>query len=78
MTKKKTQSTADRDKQEDKVDRQMRESFPASDPPAFAGGQHFIGAPKERKSKRTSPKSRDVERAERKVRDGRARNPENY
>ncbi|MGD0142691.1 MAG: hypothetical protein ABSC92_06010 [Rhizomicrobium sp.] len=27
------------------VDRQSEDSFPASDPPSYAGGQHSIGEP---------------------------------
>lgn len=33
---------------EEKIDRQMEDSFPASDPPSFSGGNHIIGAPGER------------------------------
>jgi hypothetical protein len=33
-----------------KVDEQGEESFPASDPPAFMGGQHIVGAPKKRET----------------------------
>jgi len=35
---------------EEKIDAQMADSFPASDPPSFSGGNHTIGAPKERES----------------------------
>ncbi|HUO01820.1 MAG TPA: hypothetical protein VMU31_03505 [Rhizomicrobium sp.] len=34
--------------EEEKIDRQMEDSFPASDPPSFSGGKHIIGAPGER------------------------------
>jgi hypothetical protein len=37
-------------KQDKKVDEQENESFPASDPPSYAGGSHAVGAPKERKT----------------------------
>jgi hypothetical protein len=37
-------------KQDKKVDEQEDESFPASDPPSYAGGSHAIGAPKERET----------------------------
>lgn len=37
---------------EDKIDKQMQDSFPASDPPSYSGGAHIIGAPKERESKK--------------------------
>lgn len=35
---------------EDKIDRQMEDSFPASDPPSYSGGNHIVGAPPERDS----------------------------
>jgi hypothetical protein len=28
-----------------KVDRQSEDSFPASDPPSYAGGKHIVGEP---------------------------------
>jgi hypothetical protein len=28
-----------------KIDRQIEDSFPASDPPSYAGGNHIIGEP---------------------------------
>jgi hypothetical protein len=34
-----------------KIDEELDESFPASDPPAFMGGNHIIGAPPRRKKK---------------------------
>ena len=30
---------------EEKIDAQMADSFPASDPPSFSGGNHIVGAP---------------------------------
>ena len=33
-----------------KIDEQVEESFPASDPPAFMGGKHIIGAPQKRET----------------------------
>jgi len=33
-----------------KIDEQVEESFPASDPPAFAGGKSFVGAPSKRET----------------------------
>lgn len=30
---------------EEKIDRQMEDSFPASDPPSYSGGRHIVGAP---------------------------------
>ncbi len=38
---------------EDKIDAQMEDSFPASDPPSFSGGNHTIGAPTGRESEST-------------------------
>ena len=35
---------------EQKIDRQMEDSFPASDPPSFSGGNHIVGAPSARES----------------------------
>jgi len=44
---------AEKERREDeRVDEQSAESFPASDPPSYAGGQHAIGGPRR-------PKSRD-------------------
>ena len=33
-----------------KVDEQVEETFPASDPPAFMGGEHIVGAPRKRET----------------------------
>ncbi len=35
---------------EEKIDAQMEDSFPASDPPSFSGGNHIVGAPTGRES----------------------------
>ena len=35
---------------EEKIDRQIEDSFPASDPPSFSGGNHIVGAPAKRDS----------------------------
>ena len=40
---------------EEKIDAQMEDSFPASDPPSFSGGNHIIGAPTGRESEAPSP-----------------------
>lgn len=68
----------ERRKREAAIDRQMKESFPASDPPSFSGGKHIIGAPKKRESNSPKPGSRAVKAAERKVKDGSAKEPDSY
>lgn len=35
---------------DEKIDAQVADSFPASDPPSFSGGTHFIGAPEGRET----------------------------
>lgn len=37
-------------KQDEKVDEESEESFPASDPPSYAGGEQGVGAPPERET----------------------------
>ena len=61
---------------EEKIDKQMQDSFPASDPPSFSGGNHIIGAPKERES--DAPDSHAVKEAEKKVKDGTAKEAHKY
>jgi len=63
---------------EEKIDRQMEDSFPASDPPSFSGGNHTIGAPKERESDCPSGNSPEVKDAEKKVKDGSAKEAHKY
>ena len=63
---------------EEKIDRQMEDSFPASDPPSFSGGNHIIGAPKERESESPTGESPEVKEAEKKVKDGDAKAPHKY
>lgn len=65
-------------KRETAIDRQMKDSFPASDPPSFSGGNHIIGAPKERESRSPKPESHAVREAERKVKEGSAKEPTTY
>jgi hypothetical protein len=48
---------------EDKIDAQMEDSFPASDPPSFSGGNHIVGAPSGRESDAPKPGSAAVEEA---------------
>ena len=57
---------------EEKIDRQMEDSFPASDPPSFSGGNHTIGAPKERESDSPTGSDHDVVKAEARVKKGTA------
>ena len=71
-------SQEDRKKREDKIDRQETDSFPASDPPSYSGGNHIIGAPKDRESDTPKPDAHAVKDAERKVKSGSAKDPKNY
>jgi hypothetical protein len=52
---------------EEKIDAQMADSFPASDPPSYSGGNHIIGAPSGRESDSPAPGSADVAEAEKKA-----------
>ena len=63
---------------EEKIDQQMEDSFPASDPPSFSGGNHIIGAPVARESEAPTGDSPEVKEAEKKVKDGAAKKPETY
>jgi hypothetical protein len=63
---------------EEKIDAQMEDSFPASDPPSFSGGNHIIGAPSGRESDSPGPDSPAVVDAEKKVKDGSATRRKNY
>ena len=65
-------------KQEDKIDRQMKDSFPASDPPSFSGGNHIVGAPPQRESDPPTADTPAVIEAEKKVQSGDARVPGTY
>ncbi|MBS0470550.1 MAG: hypothetical protein JSR60_05720 [Proteobacteria bacterium] len=71
-------SDATKAKTEDKIDRQMKDSFPASDPPSFSGGKHIIGAPKERESEAVTGENAAVKDAEKKVKKGDAPEPKTY
>jgi hypothetical protein len=46
----KKDSAANAKAQNRKVDEQVEETFPASDPPAFMGGKHIVGAPQKRET----------------------------
>ncbi len=63
---------------EEKIDQQMADSFPASDPPSFSGGNHIIGAPVERESETPTGNSHEVKEAEKKVHGGDVKVPETY
>ena len=63
---------------EEKIDAQMADSFPASDPPSFSGGNHIIGAPAGRESDTPGPESAAVVDAEKKVKTGSATAPKKY
>ena len=63
---------------EEKIDAQMEDSFPASDPPSFSGGNHAIGAPTGRESESPTGESPAVKEAEKKVKTGDAKKPETY
>jgi hypothetical protein len=65
-------------KQEDKIDRQMKDSFHASDPPSFSGGKHIIGAPEKRESDSPTAEHPAVKEAEKKVKSGDAKVPHTY
>jgi len=45
MTNKKAETESEKHKKSKDVDRQSEDSFPASDPPSYAGGKHIIGEP---------------------------------
>lgn len=63
---------------EAKIDAQMEDSFPASDPPSFSGGNHIIGAPKDRESEAPTGNSPEVIEAEKKVREGKSKETRKY
>jgi hypothetical protein len=63
---------------EEKIDAQMEDSFPASDPPSFSGGNHAIGAPTGRESESPSGDSHAVTEAEKKVNSGDAKKTDTY
>ena len=55
---------------EEKIDHQVEDSFPASDPPSYSGGNHAIGAPVNRESDSSTPDTHAVKEAEKQVKDG--------
>lgn len=52
---------------EEKIDAQMADTFPASDPPSYSGGNHIVGAPSGRES--DAPKPGPAGKAERQAKD---------
>jgi hypothetical protein len=58
------------DTREEKIDAQMADSFPASDPPSYSGGNHIIGAPSGRESESPTSEHPDVVAAEKKAKAG--------
>jgi hypothetical protein len=62
---------------EEKIDRQVEDTFPASDPPSYSGGKHAIGAPENRESEAPTPDSPAVKDAEKQVKDGKVA-PDKY
>lgn len=67
-----------RSTKEEKIDRQMEDTFPASDPPSYSGGNHMIGAPEERKSKAATGKTPAVKDAEKKAQTGQTARANKY
>ena len=65
-------------RKEAKIDEEIEETFPASDPPAFSGGRGIIGAPPERESKPVKGDSKLVKSAEKKVHSGDAKKTKTY
>jgi hypothetical protein len=63
---------------EEKIDAQVEDSFPASDPPSYSGGNHIIGAPTGRESDSPTSGSPAVVDAEKKVKDGTATQRKKY
>ena len=57
---------------EEKIDAQMADTFPASDPPSYSGGNHIVGAPSGRESDSPGADHPAVMAAEKKAK---ARNP---
>jgi hypothetical protein len=52
---------------DEKIDQQVADSFPASDPPSYSGGNHIIGAPTGRESEPAGPDTPEVVEAEKKA-----------
>jgi hypothetical protein len=63
---------------EEMIDAQITDSFPASDPPSYSGGNHIVGAPTNRESVSPSSDHLAVIEAEKKVKQGSAATPHKY
>ncbi len=61
---------------EDKLDKELQDSFPTSDPLSYSAGT--IGAPKARESDTPTAETPAVVDAEKKVKTGEAKKPEKY
>ena len=56
----------------------MEDTFPASDPPSYSGGNHIVGAPKGRESDSPTGSDIDVVKAAERVKKGEVGRPEKY
>ena len=63
---------------EEKIDAQMADSFPASDPPSYSGGNHIVGAPANRESTAPLPDHPTMVEAEKNVNQGATSVPRKY
>ena len=52
---------------EEKIDAQMADTFPASDPPSYSGDNHIVGAPTGRESDAPQPDNSAATAAEKKT-----------
>ncbi|HEU4549430.1 MAG TPA: hypothetical protein VFS01_07015 [Rhizomicrobium sp.] len=60
-------------RREDKIDQQMKDTFPASDPPSYSGGNHIVGAPPGRESEAAAAPDADVADDRKKIPRGKAK-----
>lgn len=63
---------------DEKIDAQMEDSFPASDPPSYSGGNHAVGAPQGRESEGPGPETPSVTDAEKKLKDNKPKDTGKY
>lgn len=45
-------------KRDERIDEEVDETFPASDPPSYAGGKHAVGAPPNRRTPQANGRKR--------------------